>query len=326
MGFRATTDPYNGVERLDYWRDVANQAIVPMEPLPGAAEQTLGDFRASITVDRLAAARVATISASGHQVRRTPRLVAAHDEEVYSVLLLASGEVRVAQQERQALLGAGDVVLLDSSDCYELHSEGRHLVESVTFPRAMLPLARKQVARLTGTQLSTRGGAGALLRSFMRPLGEQTHGGQISAEVSFRVLNTMVDLTETLLLERLGQREGLTDAPRQVLLLAVKRDIESRLGTAGLRPGEIAARHHVSLRYLYRLFEAEGVTVAEYVRRRRLARCLRDLRDPALADLPVAAVGARWGLGDAAHFNRAFKAMYAVTPGDYRRGAAAAPR
>jgi len=42
---------------------------------------------------------------------------------------------------------------------------------------------------------------------------------------------------------------------------------------------------------------------------------------------PVAAVGARWGYPDPAHFSRLFKAAYGVGPRDYRasHGLAAPP-
>jgi AraC-like DNA-binding protein len=76
----------------------------------------------------------------------------------------------------------------------------------------------------------------------------------------------------------------------------------------------------VSIRYLHKLFETQEATVAEWIRRRRLERCRRDLLDPALRALPVNAIAARWGLLNAAHFSRAFRAAaYGATPGEYRR-------
>src|SRR6266567_2468113 len=43
-----------------------------------------------------------------------------------------------------------------------------------------------------------------------------------------------------------------------------------------------------------------------------------DLRDPRWSARPVAAVGARWGYPDPAHFSRLFKANYGMGPRDYR--------
>jgi AraC-like DNA-binding protein len=94
--------------------------------------------------------------------------------------------------------------------------------------------------------------------------------------------------------------------------------IEARLGDPGLSPGTIAAAHSISPRYLYKLFETQGTGVAAWIRRRRLERCRRDLLDPALADRPVSAIAARWGLTNAAHFSRAFRAAYGAAPSEYR--------
>ena len=52
-----------------------------------------------------------------------------------------------------------------------------------------------------------------------------------------------------------------------------------------------------------------------------LALALKDAGlDIVLAERPVAAVAARWGFVDAAHFSRAFKTTYGVSPSEYRAG------
>ncbi len=56
------------------------------------------------------------------------------------------------------------------------------------------------------------------------------------------------------------------------------------------------------------------MTVSTWIRTRRLEQCRRDLLDPMLADRPVAAIAARWGFVDAAHFSRAFKTAFGVSP------------
>jgi AraC-like DNA-binding protein len=84
----------------------------------------------------------------------------------------------------------------------------------------------------------------------------------------------------------------------------------------------IADAHFISLRYLHKLFEAEQTSVAEWIRRRRLERCRRDLLDPALRATPVGTIAARWGLHNPAHFSRLFRASYGVPPAEFRRLAA----
>ncbi len=78
----------------------------------------------------------------------------------------------------------------------------------------------------------------------------------------------------------------------------------------------IAAAHHISVRYLYKLFETDmpGQGVADWIRQRRLERCQRDLLDPALQGRPVNAIEARWGLADAASLSRMLRTAYGVPP------------
>ena len=44
-----------------------------------------------------------------------------------------------------------------------------------------------------------------------------------------------------------------------------------------------------------------------------------DLASPAMAHLSLPLIAARWGVLDAAHVSRAFRAAYGVTPSQYRR-------
>ncbi len=95
---------------------------------------------------------------------------------------------------------------------------------------------------------------------------------------------------------------------RRGLLALAKEYIEAHLGDIDLGPDRIAGHANVSTRTLHRLFEGEGSTVRGWIRARRLEHCRVELGDSAWSDLPVSAVGARWGLWDAAHFSRLFKA------------------
>ncbi|MFB6784621.1 helix-turn-helix domain-containing protein, partial [Streptomyces sp. NPDC056352] len=93
-------------------------------------------------------------------------------------------------------------------------------------------------------------------------------------------------------------------------------------GPPGRSPGAIAAAHNISLRSLHRLFQDQDLTVAGWIRARRLERCRRDLADPLLHSRPVRAIAACWGFTDpTTHFSRAFRAAYGMPPGDYRHPA-----
>jgi AraC-like DNA-binding protein len=136
----------------------------------------------------------------------------------------------------------------------------------------------------------------------------------------------VLDLLSVPLAARLGSdRRVSPDSRRRALLERIQGFTEQHLPDAGLPPGTVAGAHHVSLRYLHKLFEAEQATVAEWIRRRRLEHCRRDLLDPVLGERPVSAIASRWGLANPTHFSHAFRAAYGVTPLEYRRTADGEP-
>jgi transcriptional regulator GlxA family with amidase domain len=84
-------------------------------------------------------------------------------------------------------------------------------------------------------------------------------------------------------------------------------------------PRTVAVAHHITLRYLHKLFEPGPHGVAGMIRQRRLERCRRDLLDLAQADRPVAGIATRWGFSSAAHFSRVFREAYGLPPAEFRR-------
>ena len=86
----------------------------------------------------------------------------------------------------------------------------------------------------------------------------------------------------------------------------------------------IAAAHHISHSYLYRIFQqqSQGETVMAWIRRLRLEGAHRELADASLRGTPIHVVAARWGFPRASDFTRAFRAAYGLSPSEHRlRGA-----
>ena len=301
--------------RPDYWRQVVNDRLFPLDgrPLDGP------DFDGRIVSGEVGALRIADVTAPAADCRRTAKLIRRSDRELYHVDVLVTGSVLVEHEGRQARLAPGDLIVVDPSrPCRWISGGARHV--TVTFPRTLLPLRLDEVAKLTGVRVPGDRGAGALISLLARQLPRYLDDYQ-SAEGA-RLGTTVVDLLTVALVARLDRARQVAPASRQRVLLArVHAYIERRLGDPALTPTMIAAAHHISLRYLHKLFEAQGTTVAGWIRRRRLDRCRVDLLDPDHLGRPVSAIGARWGFPDASRFNRVFRAAHGMPPGEYRRRA-----
>ncbi|MQA86595.1 MAG: helix-turn-helix domain-containing protein [Streptosporangiales bacterium] len=191
-------------------------------------------------------------------------------------------------------------------------------VAVVMFPRALLPLRYRDTKRLAGVTFHGQEANAALVSSLVRQVTRhlEAYDGASGA----RVGGAVFDLITTTLADRLDRAHVVPpEMSRRTLLVRIYAFIEKRLGDPQLSPTVIAAAHHISTRYLHKLFESEGQTVSAWVRSRRLERCRRDLLDPALAARPVSAVARRWGLYDPGYFSRAFREAYGVPPAEYRR-------
>jgi AraC-like DNA-binding protein len=301
--------------RHDAWRSIVCDTLGPLDFRSDPDVPLWGEIEAG----RLGPVNVGRVQTSTpHSVHRTPGLIRRGSSELYRVVLAMSGMPRLEQDGRAAQLRPGEFAIYDFARPYELAYDSAVQLAVFGFPRDLLALPADSAGRLTAVPISGDQGTGALASTLLRRvvLDLETYRPASAA----RLCTVMMDLLTTAVAERADQTASLQIELRErTLLVRIHAFIEQHLGEADLSPGAVAAAHHVSVRYLHRLFEAQETTVAAWIRRRRLERCRRDLADPALGAVPVAALAARWGLPDSAHFSRLFRRTYGLPPAEYRR-------
>jgi AraC-like DNA-binding protein len=304
-------------ERFEFWKHVVSDTFVPLEVSgPRSEAGFLGRLRGT----DLGSVRLVEVRAEAHTARRTARLVKAAPAGCYKVGLQLRGASVLVQDGREVGLAPGDFTVYDTDRPYTLAFSDPHRMLILVFPRDMLSLPEHRVARLTATRLPGEpGGMGALIGPFLVKVADLLEEANAPAPcTAVRLAGNVVDLLATVLAERLDTSSGDPGTGHRALMLRITAFVEEHLGEADLTLAQIAAAHHVSLRQLHKLFQASGTTAAGWIRQRRLEHCGHDLRDPRYAAWPVAAVGARWGYPDPAHFSRLFKATYGMGPRDYR--------
>ena len=107
---------------------------------------------------------------------------------------------------------------------------------------------------------------------------------------------------------------------RAARLQAIKADITAHLDDGNLSVAAIAARHRVTLRYLQKLFEADGASFSEFVLGSRLANAYRMLTNPLHSHRAISDIAYNVGFNDLSYFNRAFRRRYGSTPSEVRHG------
>jgi AraC-like DNA-binding protein len=103
-------------------------------------------------------------------------------------------------------------------------------------------------------------------------------------------------------------------------LSAVQAEVRRRVADPALNLAAIGDRLGISERYVQQLLEGAGFSFSAYVRELRLERALQMLRDPRFAGKRISDICELSGFGDLSYFNRAFRARFAQTPKDARRG------
>ncbi|MDF3292701.1 helix-turn-helix domain-containing protein [Streptomyces silvisoli] len=298
-------------ERFGWWRDLLMQDLAPAH----IASEHRDDFPASTAALELGPVNVSVLSFPTLTAVRTPQLIRRSDPELWELGYMASGIMVLEQARSHAQVGAGDLLLYDTSRPVQMRVTEGGRMTILHLPKPAVPLPDRSMRDLLSRRLPTHG-SGALLAGFLQGLA----GGQWSGLEAERLGSAAVQLASAFL-GGLADREGLLppETRQTVLLHGVKAFIEAHLMDHHLSPQTVADAHGISVRYLHHLFRGEKQTVSAFIRELRLERCRTDLTQPCLAKHPVRAIGARWGFEDAAVFSRAFKAAFGMPPGEYRR-------
>ncbi|MFJ4521957.1 helix-turn-helix domain-containing protein [Streptomyces sp. NPDC088810] len=309
MSVVLSTDAVPDQDKVAYWSDALGRALVPVAVTPRAGKP----FDGRIVTDRLGYLRISRMEADAKRVTRTPALIGRSPEDLVAVGLQLAGTATFVQDGRRAELGRGDLVLYDTARPFSVTYPERFASHVFHVPRQVLGVSDSDIRLVAGTAIGTGRGFGAVLRPFLATLAASAPS--YAPDVGQRLAGHVVDLFATLITDQ-AHREP--DGSRDHLVRSVRAHIDRHLGEASLSPESIARAHHMSVRYLHRLFEGEGITVSRLIQQRRLEACGRELARRGRVTPTVSAVARRWGFVNPAHFSRAFRAAYGVSPREWR--------
>ena len=305
-------------ERFAWYHDVMLNRNAPAQ----VDSDQITDFSAELRELDLGAVKIAFFRISPCVARRTPVLVRRSDPELYKLALVRGGH-GMSIRGRDSRLDAGDLVLFDTSHPFEEWTfaggeEQGQIVVSV--PRAVLPVPSGKVDQLLAHRIPGDSGWGRLVAGFLH--GVAADASDLRSSDAPRMGTVVLDLVTAPMAHHLDAETLIPPESRQeALLCRIHAFIDAHLGDAGLSPQAISDAHHISVRYLHRLFQQQGTTVGSWIRTRRLEGCRRDLAEPLLASRPIHATAARWGFTRPADFSRMFRTAYGVSPRDYRENA-----
>ncbi|WP_405631284.1 helix-turn-helix transcriptional regulator [Streptomyces sp. NBC_00016] len=243
-------------------------------------------------------------------------------------------------------LAPGDVCFYDVRRAPALDFREPFRATTFLVPADLLGLVDSDVRRIARTPVARASRLGTLLSPLLSDLARAT--AEARPQVGEMLAWNAVNLLATLAAEQLGTAvpgtpatsgspggpggpggaggpgtRGVPGAPgtpgaHSPVLGRILEYVELHLTDPDLSPEVIARAHHISVRYLHKLFKDEGTTVGRWILRRRLEECRRDLMRYGRGGRTIAAVAARWGFLSATHFSRVFRSAYGMSPREWR--------
>lgn len=269
------------------------------------------EFRGCIEYGDLGDSGICRVLSSSHRYVRNPKEVF-NTESATMVVLQTRGTSLFHQDGRKHCLAPGDWNIYDTTRPFSLASPGQN--EHLVF------LHRHGVARDLRHALER-----VPQRSFGRNGIERATRDLISTafrecqKMSYRSGVAMAESIVQLIRPAVEEAAEMHSQTAPTLKCQIIDFIEANLSDERLAVGTIAEAFGYSTRQIHRMFQDEtGMTVSDYIWKSRLEHSLQDLRDAANQGLTITDIAFNWGFSNAAHFSRAFKDTYGITPRESR--------
>jgi AraC-like DNA-binding protein len=273
-------------------------------------------FNAAFSIEQLGIGAVVRTFSSAAVIERSPRHISGSERHV-ALLMSVKSVVRVAHGGLDVELEEGDLLLTDSAMpsrmAFGLENTSLGLLLPYETLRRYLPTAEA----MFGRRVTAGQGFGPLVGTMLRAVWAHVEQG-LPPEYGPNLVKGLLEIVATTY-----AMEHRSDACPSSVAAArrtqIKRFIELHLRDADLSAHSVATGLGLSARYTRMVFTAEGEGIADYILRRRLEECASQLRNAVWQSRSITDTAFAWGFSSMAHFTRAFKERFAVTPTEHRR-------
>ena len=268
-------------------------------------------------------ARLLTSRNSSQSLVTTPALLKGSHSDLLVVSVKRTGTATLTQAPGRLLRG-GDLFVTALWRPFEFVDQGgANAAFYVGLDR--LGLSRDYAAR-AGQALHLSPMAAQLQRHLQILLRDADAISQSPAASMIGQATT--DLVRAALVAGVDEEPFRSDGWERNLITVAKSYISQHLAEPDLGAEAIARALFISVRQLYKLWEAEPRSLGQWILERRLDAARRELTSPRRRHQTIAAIAGRWGFVDATHFSRRFRQAYGMSPREWRQarhGGAAIP-
>ena len=305
-----STDQVRPPERLALWTDLIWHLLGRLR------SETSGDetFYGRMVHGEIGSVKMCRLSAGSHRVVRTPDLIRQDDRGYLKLVVQIEGSTWFEQNGRKTLLRTGEWSIYDTMKAYSVSNTSPIEQLVLLVPREKVLTGGMKPDELMVQRYSARAGIGRLACELMSAAFDEIPTS--SPQSAEAVGDAITQLLRHSLLERSGRPTALTQ--REALRDRIKAYIERNLRDPALSIDRIAEDFRCGKRNLHKAFSNDGTTISESIWRLRLERCRSDLASPACAWKSITEIAFSWGFNSPAHFSKAFKEAFGVSPRLYR--------
>jgi AraC-like DNA-binding protein len=302
-------------DAFDYWHEILCKKMVPHACMPRDRHA----FRAEIQSASLADIDLVYYESSPMQNDVTAHHVAQASADKLFVRRQIAGAFIIEQGGREALVKAGDIVLLDPRRPMRgKYSKGaKQLILKV--PRRELEARVGDIRQIAARSFKPSNAEQGLTLAYLALL--PIYADKLGVGAVDTIKHQVLDLIAVSLATAMDKGRPRLSSARSLVLLNVRAAIEARLTDPALDPETVAAAAGVSVRYANAVLADDGTSIMRLVRERRLERCRSALEDPSQAHRSLSEIAYSWGFSDMTHFGRSFRAAFGSLPSEYRRPA-----
>jgi len=311
LPLRFTTRDLPVPSRRNALNELRGQGLLPIAPLPDCSPHV------DLLKWRLPGAWILTGTFAGVRQGGDSGPSGPDDDLFFGFNM--SGSSLASQHGAEVSVGAGDAVAIDpAAGAFSIVRAAPARMIGVRIPRRSVPVGAAGSGASPLRLVPAGTAALHLLTSYLH--GALSGSALSSAPLADTVVSHLAELI-TLSLDPVyaAAPPASIRSVRAARLAAVKADIESHLTDGSLTVAAVAARHHISARYLHKIFEDEEMTYSRFVLDLRLALAYRTLRQPRSATRTISSIASDTGFGDLSYFNRTFRRRYGITPSSARR-------
>ncbi|MFJ7975782.1 helix-turn-helix domain-containing protein [Peribacillus sp. NPDC096379] len=243
-----------------------------------------------------------------------------HWHDSIELLFVLKGQVTVWVQNNQYNLTEKDIMLINANDIHSLQSMEDNLLIALQIPVSLLEVHIKELEKIVFNCKSFQHDIDkqsefdklrSLIAQMMWAVNKEENGFMLQIQALFYQL---LHLLTTQYMETSNTKQSLSDKYITRLLRItnyVKENFRQKLSLK-----ELSEREFLSVPYLSKFIKDYlGMTFLEYVDSVRLEHAVTDLQR---TDLPIIQIAIENGFPNVKSFNRVFKDVYKLTPGEFR--------